>query len=147
MRRERKRIGRMKTTLEKMCRVGAGVLVVGVLTLGGGGCGKSTSESPSPAPVAKPAQAATQLQQAFTTAPPEVQQTATTASEAMRSADYETAVRTLQTIKARQDLTPQQQMAVHESSAALEARLLQAMEAGDPKAKAAYERLRRSRRN
>jgi hypothetical protein len=119
---------------------------VAVLVVLGGGCRKSATESPSAAPVTKPAEAATQLQQAFVSAPAEVKQTATAASEALRAADYEAAMRSLQAMKARQDLTPQQSMAVHESSAALEARLIAAMERGDPNAKRAYEQLRRSRR-
>lgn len=118
-----------------------------VLALAPGGCTKSASESPSAAPVLKPAQAASQLQQAFAAAPPEVRQTATTASQAIQTADYDTAIRTLQTIRARPDLTPEQQMALHETSASLEARLIEAASRGDPKAKAAYERLRKSRRN
>jgi lipopolysaccharide biosynthesis regulator YciM len=95
----------------------------------------------------KPAEAASELQKAFASSPPEVKQTVSKASEALRTADYEAAIRSLETIKARQDLTPQQLMTLHESSAALEARLIEAAASGDPKAKAAYERLRKSRRN
>lgn len=124
----------------------AGLLLI-ALALAASGCGESSSESPSAAPVAKPAEAANQLQKAFVTAPPEVRRTATEMSEALRTADYDAAIRSLQVMKARPDLTPQQQMALHESSAALEARLIEAMARGDPKAKAAYERLRKSRRN
>lgn len=126
---------------------GATGLMAIVVAIAQCGCGKAGSESPSAAPVLKPTQAANQLQQAFVAAPPEVRQTATTASEALRTADYDTAIRTLQVIKTRPDLTPEQQMALHESSATLEARLIEAAARGDPKAKAAYERWRKSRRN
>jgi len=136
----------MKATHVQLLAGGFGGLLAAVV-LGAAGCGRSANETPSAAPVPKPAEAATQLQQAFVTAPPEVKQTASQASEALQRADYDAAMRALQAMKARQDLTPQQQMAVQESSAALEARLIMAMERGDPQAKAAYERLKRSRRN
>ncbi|MDW8308295.1 MAG: hypothetical protein RMK20_02865 [Verrucomicrobiales bacterium] len=123
-----------------------GIIAI-ALAVSAAGCGNSSTESPSTAPVLKPAEAANQLQQVFVSAPPEVRQNATAMSEALRTADYDAAIRSLQAIKARPDLTPQQQMAIHESSAALEARLIEGMSRGDPKAKAAYERLRKSRRN
>lgn len=131
----------MKPTACRACS-----LVV-ILLVAAGGCSKSAKDSPSAAPVPKPAQAASQLQQAFVSAPVEVKQTATVASEALRAADYEKAMQSLQAIKARQNLTLQQGMAVHESEVALEARLIAAMEAGDPNAKRAYERLKKSRRD
>lgn len=137
----------MKTATALLGKEWGWGLVVAVWMLGAGGCGRSAKESPSAAPVPKPVEAASQLQQAFVSAPPEVKQTATTASEAMRTADYETAIRSLQVMKTRPDLTPQQNMALHESWAALEARLIDGMARGDPNAKAAYERLRKSRRN
>jgi hypothetical protein len=103
------------------------------------GCSKSAKEAPSSAPVPKPAEAASQLQQAFVSAPPEVKNTAVAASESLRAADYDKAMQSLQTIKTRKDLTPQQFMAVHESEVAMVARLITAMEAGDANAKRAYE--------
>lgn len=140
-------MSKTRTPVKTATQLGAVGLAAIVLALAPCGCSKSTSESPSAAPVLKPTQAANQLQQAFIAAPPEVRQTATTASEALRTADYDTAIRTLQVIKTRPDLTPEQQMALHESSATLEARLIEAAARGDPKAKAAYERWRKTRRN
>lgn len=88
-----------------------------------------------------PKQAASQLESAFA-ANPQFSGAARAASEALRSGDYQTAVESLQTIKASQDVTVQQGMAVHSSLVALEAGLISAMEAGDPKARQAYERLK-----
>lgn len=111
------------------------------------GCSKSAKDSPSPAPVAKPAEAASQLQKAFVSAPVEVKNTAVAASEAARAANYDQALQSLQTIKARKDLTTEQFMAVHESEVAMVARLLTAMEAGDANAKRAYEAYKKRRRD
>ena len=86
------------------------------------------------------------MQEAFQKADADTKNTATAASEALRNADYEKAVVSLEVIKARQDLSFQQGMAVHESQVALEARLISAMAAGDPKAKQAYELLKQTRR-
>lgn len=118
------------------------------LLLGAMGCGKTKEEAGVPtAEPLKPQEAATELQQAFVSAPPEVQQSAQAASEAMRVANYEQAIKSLQAMRMRQNLTPEQGMAVYNSSRALEANLIAAMEAGDPKAKQAYEMLRKTRRN
>ena len=120
------------------------------LLLGAGGCGKAKEEvaAPSAAPP-KPQQAATEMQQAFVNARPEVQRPAQEVSQAIQSANYEQAVKSLEQIRAHQsqNLTPEQRMAVYNSSRTLEARLIAAMEAGDPKAKQAYEMLKKSRRN
>ena len=64
-----------------------------------------------------------------------------------QAADYERAAMALEAIKAQKNLTVEQSMAVHESEAALEMRLIMAMQNGDPKAKQAYEQLKRRRRN
>ena len=111
------------------------------------GCGKSAKDAPSSAAVPKPAEAASQLQKAFVSAPAEVRNTAVAASEALRAADYDKTMQSLQAIKARKDLTAQQFMAVHESEVAMVARLLAAMEAGDANAKRAWEAYKKRRRD
>lgn len=122
------------------CAAAAGLLA-------GSGCSKSSDEI-SPAatpPTAK--SAASQLEQAFTGANADIRNTATTVSEAMRTANYEQAVQSLNAIRARKDLSLEQGMAVYNSEMALEASLIVAMNAGDANAKRAYEALKKSRRN
>ena len=68
-------------------------------------------------------------------------------SESLRTANYEQAIEAIQVIKARQNLTLEQGMAVYNSEQALVAKLVAAMEAGDPNAKRAYELLKKSKRN
>lgn len=112
-----------------------------------GGCGKAKPDTAvSSATPPKPQAAAAELQQAFVNARPEIQRPVQEASQALQTANYEQAIKSLQTIQARPGLTPEQNMAVHNSSRALEARLIAAMEAGDPNAKRAYEMLKRTRR-
>lgn len=89
-----------------------------------------------------PKQAASQLESAFAGAAPQFQGAARAASEALQNGDYQSAVESLQTIKASQDVTAQQGMAVHSSLVALEASLISAMDAGDARARQAYERLK-----
>ena len=110
-------------------------------------CKKSGAEGPSTATVAQPKEAAVHLEQAFASAQPEVKQTATVASQALRTADYEKAIQSLHTIKAGKNLTLEQGMAVHASMVAMETKLLYAMEAGDANAKRAYELLRKLSRD
>jgi hypothetical protein len=116
-----------------------------VLLAATGGCSKSNHDNPQPP--ATPKEAATQLQQVFATAPSEVRNNINVASEALKTADYEQAIQSLQTIKARQNLTFEQGMAVHQSMVALETRLVSAAAAGDAKARRAYEMLCKSRQN
>jgi len=87
------------------------------------------------------------MQQAFISANVEAKTIANTASEAIRTADYGTAIRTIQSIKARRDLTFEQGVAVYNSEVALEAALLARVAANDPSAKQAYEELKKSKRN
>lgn len=115
--------------------------------LGAPGCGKAPADGTPTATPPKPKEAATELQQAFATAQPEVQNVAQEAVQSLKAANYEQAVQSLQAIRARQGLTPEQSMAVYNTSRALEAGLISAMEAGDPNAKKAYELLRKTRRN
>jgi len=123
---------------------GALLVCLGLVT---GGCSKSEKASVPTATPPEPKEAATQLQQAFVSSAPEIKQTATVASQAMQTANYEQAIQSLQTIKARENLTVEQGMAVYNSERALEARLINAMMNGDPNAKRAYEQLKKSRRN
>jgi len=110
-----------------------------------GGCSKSTSDSG--VTVSSPKEAASQIQEAFANANAEVKNNAEVASQALRTADYEKAIQSLEAMKARQNLTFEQGMAVHNSMISLEARLIAAMDSGDPNAKRAYELLKKSRRN
>ena len=113
------------------------------LALDASSCSKPETGD-APPPPATPKQAATQLQQAFAAAPPEVKQNASVASEALSAANYEQAIQSLQQIKAGQNLTLEQGRAVHQSMVSLEQRLLNGVAAGDPAAKRAYELLKKS---
>ena len=126
---------------------GLACLLSVALLLGLSGCGKSNSPSEPSARAPKPKEAASQLQQAFVAAEPELKDTATVASKALQTTDYEAALVSLQTIKARGNLTFEQGMAVHNSMVALEGKLVIAADAGDPNAKRAYELLKKSRRD
>ena len=109
------------------------------------GCGKSSDD---PLPTAKtPEQAASTLEQTFAGAPPAVQQDVAAVSEALRKRDFEKAVVTLHTVQKAPAITLQQGMAIHNSSLLLERELINGIERGDPRAKAAYELLKRSKRN
>jgi len=106
------------------------------LLLAASGCGKSANERASSVPIAKPAEAASQLQKAFESAPAAVQSKAAAASEALRGADYHRAAQSLASLGARKDLTAQQYMAVHESEMALIGRIVAAEQSGDRKPRA-----------
>jgi hypothetical protein len=109
------------------------------------GCGKSDT---GVLPAANtPKKAASQLQQVFVNANVDAKNDAKTASEALQNADYEKAIQSLQILRARQNLTFDQGMAVYNSMVSVEGKLIAAMEAGDPNAKRAYELLKKSRRN
>jgi hypothetical protein len=109
-------------------------------------CGGSESNSLTTVP-SNPKEAATQVEQVFQDASPPVREAATQASEAMRRGDYEQAVVSLQIARNQETVTLQQGMAIHNSMVAMEASLIRAMQAGDPKAKQAYEILRRMKRD
>lgn len=129
----------------KFLMIGLGVPFL-VATAGLAGCGKA---KPEPVQISatpqKPQEAASQLQQVFVAAEPDVKAVANVASDAMRTADYEAAVNSLQTIKERGGLSVDQGIAVQNSMISLEARLIAAIQAGDQNAKRAYEQLKRSR--
>lgn len=137
----------MKTTRRVSLRAGQVILLLAAWAVLFSGCGRSDNESIGTAPATTPQQAATQLQQAFATASPEAKTSATAVTDALRTADYDRAIAALEAIKAQKNLTVRQNIALHESEAAMEMHLIQAMQSGDPKAKAAYEQLRKRRRN
>jgi len=122
-------------------------LLLAILALCASGCKKADTDTDPGTGVAKPKQAASHLEQAFAGADAETKNAAAMASEALRSADFEKAVVSLDALKSRQNLTLPQGKAVHEAELALEARLIAAMDAGDPKAKQAFELRKVRRRN
>jgi hypothetical protein len=85
-----------------------------------------------------PTEAASQIEQAFQNANPEVRSAAAMAAEAMRNGEYEKAVVSLTTVKSGPSVTLDQGLAVHSSTVALEARLVSAMASGDENARHAY---------
>ena len=110
------------------------------------GCSKSDEQGSLPVPE-NPTEAATQVEQVFQSAPPEVMKAVQVASEGLREGDYEKAALSLQAIRSQQNLTFEQGMAVYNSMVTVEAEMIAAMQAGDPQAKQAYERLKRIKRN
>jgi hypothetical protein len=129
----------------KLCKPAFLILALAALAA----CGKPKAKEPvqvSAIPQ-KPEKAAAQLQQVFVAAEPEIKTVANVASEALKTADYEAAIHSLQTIKERGGLTVDQGIAVQNSMISLEAKLIAGMQAGDANAKRAYEQLKRSRKN
>jgi len=120
--------------------IGLGCCLAWVLLLIG--CGKTDDAAPK-----NPEQAASRLEQVFAGTESDVKKSVDTASAAMRKGDYEAAVVSLQVIRAKDGITLEQGLAIHHSAVAMEAKLISAMEAGDPKAKQAYELLKRFKRN
>lgn len=110
------------------------------------GCGRSSSDEELVVP-RNPRQSAAQLERVFETAPAEVRQNVSVASESMQRGDYERAVASLEAVRASGNVTVQQGLAIHYSAVAMEANLVRAMEAGDPRAKRAYELLKRFKKN
>lgn len=109
------------------------------------GCSKK-EEEPS-GQISTPQQAASQLEQVFdTSADQGLKQNARVASEALRQGDYEKAVLSLQAVKTSEKVTIDQGLAVHGTTVMLEARLIQAIENGDPNAKKAYDLLKAMKR-
>jgi len=134
----------MRRTLNYLGEVAFGLSAV-LLLLAINGCSRSPSDAGPNA--STPKEAASQLQEAFVSAKVELKNDAKVASEALRTADYEKAILSLQVITARENLTFEQAMAVHNSMVSLEAKLIAAMDAGDPNAKRAYELLKKSKRD
>jgi hypothetical protein len=94
-----------------------------------------------------PQEAATQLEQAFATAPPELRQSVVSASQALRQGQFDQAVVNLQVVRNSEALTLDQGLAVHSSVVAMEQALLSRVEAGDPNARRAYELLKALKRD
>jgi hypothetical protein len=109
------------------------------------GCSRSPEQADAPPP-RNPKEAATAIEQVFEQAPGENRQAAASAAEALRGGDYEKAVVHLEAMKLRENITVEQGLAIHQSIVAMEAKLVQAMEAGDPNARRAYETLKRMKR-
>lgn len=125
------------------------VLLSALLALTTPGCGRSDrggSLADAPPPE-NPVQAAAQLEQVFTAAPPELKATVQAASTAMRSGDYEQAVAALIVVRAAGQQSMEQGIAIHNSTVALEHRLIAGIQAGDPNAKRAYDLLKRMKRD
>ncbi|HAB19470.1 MAG TPA: hypothetical protein PLX89_09295 [Verrucomicrobiota bacterium] len=116
---------------------GTTVLAAAVMVIAG--CGRTEPREMA----GTPAEAASQLQTAFAGAPEEFQRAAREASEALRNEDLTRAVESLATIKASENVTLQQGLAVHTSLVLLESRLVAAADAGDAKAREAYALLKR----
>lgn len=108
-------------------------------------CGKSPDVE---AGLAKtPEQAASQMEQAFADADAQMRELATAASEALRKSEFEDAVVSLQSMKVNPEMTPDQRMAIYGSAITLEARLINAIQAGDKNAERAYQLLKEMKRN
>lgn len=114
-----------------------------VLLHGCGGSGDDLSESVPQ----NPKKAASQLQQVFAAAAPEIKQNVDLAAEAMQKSDYEKAVISLQIVRSGKNITLDQGLAIHNSELALRREMLSAMEAGDEKAKRAFKLLKELNRN
>jgi hypothetical protein len=109
------------------------------------GCGGRGNDAAATMP-ATPAQAASQLDRAFSGSDAGVRAQATAATEALRSGDYEKAVVSLQLVRETQNISLDQGLAVHGSIVALESQLINAMAAGDEKARQAYSLLKAMKR-
>jgi hypothetical protein len=113
--------------------------ILTAVSLAFGGCARNNSGDTK--------QAAAEIEQAFSKADAATKETVGAISEAMRQRDYDRAVMSLTAIQGQPVTTPEQLRAIQNSSIALQAELIRAMEAGDPKAKATYKLLQELRRN
>jgi hypothetical protein len=105
-------------------------------------CNKPTaSNTPSPK------QAADQVQQAYASADNATKQAVASLSESMRKEDFEQAVISLTTIRAKPATTPEQQQAIIQSAQAIEMNLISRINAGDKKAERAYQLMKELKRN
>ncbi len=133
----------MKTLFERWQTLAGCLLAATAIALTG--CGKSGPEDPTNA--GTPEQAASELEQAFANASPDVKKEAAAASQAMRDAEYQKAIMSLETVRSKQNITLEQGIAIQGSAISLESRLIQAMEDGDPNAARAYQMLKAFKRN
>ena len=130
---------KMSSELFRLSAIVLASLAVVVPGCGGGDAdGKLTSKTPR--------EAASGLETAFSGESVEARQTVSAAASAMKSGDYEKAALSLGAIRASGSLTPQQGIAVHSSMVSLEEQLVHGVEAGDPKARQAYEILKRMKK-
>ena len=136
----------MTTVLGRNPRTALTISVGLALVLCAGGCGKSATQAERAVP-RNPREAASQIEQAFVQAPPEIKQNAGVASDAMQKGDYEKAVVSLHVLQGGKGITLEQGLAIHNSMVALEGRLISAVESGDPNAKRAYQLLKELKRN
>jgi outer membrane protein assembly factor BamD (BamD/ComL family) len=105
-------------------------------------CNKPTASAPSPQ------QAAERVQQAYATADDVMtKQAVANLSDSMKKGDFEQAVVSLTTIRARPATTPEQQQAIIQSAQAIEMNLINRMNAGDKNAERAYQLLKELKRN
>ncbi len=116
----------------------AGLVLVTSGCGGGDGAGKLSPKSPK--------EAASGLETAFSGAGGEASQTVAAAAGAMKSGDYEKAAMSLGALRGGGNLTLDQGLAVHSSMLALEEQLIRGVESGDPKARQAYEVLKRMKK-
>ena len=107
----------------------------------------SKKEEDSSAAPTTPKAAAVQIDQAFVAATPAIKEQVNTAAQALRTADYESAIENLAKVRRSENVTMEQGMAIQRAMATIEVQLMQAAEAGDEKAKRAYELLRQRNRN
>lgn len=109
------------------------------------GCSKSKDEVAITA--SSPKEAAASLDSSFATAPPAVKENVAIIADALRKKDFEKAVVSLHSVKQGNGITLQQGLAIHSSELLLERELINGIERGDPRAKAAYELLKQAKRN
>ena len=136
----------LPVNMHKTRKTGAAVIcmvLIGCLALAA--C-KRTSDEPR-IETKNPKVAASHLEQAFSDAPPEIAEHAKAAAQAMQAGEYERAITALENVRGQENLTLEQGMAVHGSVVSMEAKLIQAIQAGDPNAKRAYELLKALKRN
>jgi hypothetical protein len=110
------------------------------------GCSKQTNPMERGAP-GTPKEAAELMDQAFASADAQKKAQAAAASQALKNLEYEKAVISLQLLKKEGNLTAEQGVAVHRSMVSLEAKIIDAIDAGNENAKRAYEQLKKARRN
>jgi hypothetical protein len=94
-----------------------------------------------------PKAAASQLERAFAGAKPELAEQAKAAAAALEAGAYQQAVTSLQAIREQENLTLEQGLAIHGSVVTMEGKLIEAIQAGDPNARQAYELLKALKRN
>lgn len=126
-------------------RMSFGILLSTLATATLCSCGKSPDVE---AGLAKtPEEAASHMEQAFSAADAQMRELAKAASEALRKNEFESAVVSLQSMKANPEMTPDQRMAIYGSAVTLEARLIGAIQSGDKNAERAYQLLKEMKRN